>query len=118
MKDEMAMPMTRLILTLFPALALAACGTANQIVKVPAKLVGFAADAPDPKDFVKQSRPDELNYIPVGTKVSREPRKMTPAEFRAIEADLDAAKTRNEAAGAEAKVAGATPPPAPLKLPQ
>ncbi len=110
--------MKRLFLVLVPALALAGCQTANQIVKAPAKLVGFAADAPDPKDFVKQSRPDELNYIPVGTKVTREAKKMTPAEFRAIEADLDAARTRNEAAGAEAKIAGTTPPPAPLKLPQ
>lgn len=103
---------------LFAGLALAGCAGEDNLLKKAAKLGDFATTPVESKDFVKETRPDELNYIPVGTKVDRDARKMTPSEFRQIEADLDAQRTRNESAGAAAKTAGATPPPAPIKLPQ
>ena len=104
-----------LALVLMPALG--GC-TDGSPVKGAAKLVTFATDAPESKNFVKETRPGDLDYIPVGTKVDRPTRKMTAAEFKQIEADLDAQRAKNEAAGAAAKAAGSTPPPAPIKLPQ
>lgn len=106
------------VVALLACASLAGCASDGGVVKTVAKLPGFAADAPDPKDFVKETRPEDPQFIPVGTKITREARKMTPAEFKAIEADLDAQRLKNESAGAEAKAAGATPPPAPLKVPQ
>jgi hypothetical protein len=98
-------------------LALAGCADGGP-AKGAARVVGFAWDAPESKEFVRDTRPAQLEYIPVGTKIEREARKLTPAEFSAIERELDDARARNEAAGAEAKAAGATPPPAPIKLPR
>ena len=109
---------TALLSGVFAALALAGCAGEDNLLKKTAKLGDFATTPLEPKDFVKETRPAELNYIPVGTKVDRDARKMTPSEFRQIETDLDAQRARNESAGAAAKTAGATPPPAPLKLPQ
>lgn len=103
---------------LVSATALSGCAGEDNVLKSTAKLADFAKTPVESKDFVKASRPEDLAYIPVGTKVTRENRKLTPAEFKALEADLDASRTKNEAAGAAAKVAGATPPPAPLKIPQ
>lgn len=97
--------------------ALAGCEGGGP-VKGAAKLTGFATDTPESKDFVKATRPDELEYIPVGSKVDRPTAKMTPAQFKEIEADLDARRVSNEQEGARTKAAGATPPPAPIRLPQ
>jgi hypothetical protein len=87
-------------------------------LKSTAQLAGFATNTPEPKDFVKETRQGEQAYIPVGSRVERPARKMTPREFQAIEADLESQRLRNESAGSAAKAAGTTPPPAPLKLPQ
>ena len=99
-------------------MTLAGCAGEDSLLKKTAKLGDFATTPMESKDFVKETRPAELSYIPVGTKIERPARKMTPKEFRELEADLDAVRTRNETAGAAAKAAGATPPPAPIKLPQ
>lgn len=73
------------------------------------------AEAPD---FVAESRPGSLDYMPVGT---AEPGPPTPArtaeEIKAAEAELDALRARNEAAGAAAARLGGTPPPQPVILP-
>src|SRR3712207_4386128 len=73
--------------------------------------------APTP-DFVARSRPATLDYMPIGTPV---PERPTPArtadEIKAAEAELDALRTRNEAAGAAAAEAGKTPPPEPVRIP-
>ncbi|MGL4728382.1 MAG: hypothetical protein ACRCWO_06475 [Bosea sp. (in: a-proteobacteria)] len=87
-------------------------------LKSTAQVVGFATTPPESKDFVRETRRGEQSYIPVGTRVERPARKMTPQEFKSIEGDLDQIRARNEQAGAAAKAAGATPPPAPIKLPQ
>ena len=99
-------------------IVLSGCVGEDNVLKNTAKLADFAKTPVESKEFVKASRPENLAYIPVGTKVTRENRKLTPAEFKALEADLDVTRTKNEAAGAAAKIAGATPPPAPIKLPQ
>jgi hypothetical protein len=87
-------------------------------LKSTAQLAGFATTPPEAKDFVKETRRADQAFIPVGSRVERPARKMTPQEFQAIEADLESQRLRNESAGSEARSAGATAPPAPLKLPQ
>jgi hypothetical protein len=100
------------------ALAVSACQTSDDAgpLKTPAKLAGFATTPLESKDFVKETRRGDQTYIPVGTRVERPARKMTPQEFQSIEADLEAQRLRNETAGTAAKAAGTTPPPAPLKV--
>ena len=73
--------------------------------------------APTP-DFVARSRPATLDYMPIGTPVPERPTPArTAAEIKAAEAELEALRTRNEAAGAAAAEAGKTPPPQPIRLP-
>jgi hypothetical protein len=56
--------------------------------------------------------------MPIGTPV---PDRPTPArtaeEIKAAEAEMDALRSRNEAAGAQAAELGKTPPPEPVRLP-
>jgi hypothetical protein len=85
-------------------------------LKSTAQVVGFATTPPESKDFVRETRRGEQPFIPVGSRIERDARKMTPQEFKSIEGDLDQIRARNEKAGAAAKAAGATPPPAPIKL--
>lgn len=70
--------------------------------------------------------PAPAPYVPAGQaarfKISPDSRKPNDdckprAEFKKIEAELEAKRTANEAAGAEAKSLGATPAPQPAVLP-
>jgi hypothetical protein len=106
--------------TLGVSMLLAGCQSSDSAnpLKSTAQLAGFATTPPESKDFVKETRRGDLTYIPVGSRVERPARKMTPQEFQAIEADLESRRLRNESAGTAARAAGSTAPPAPLKLPQ
>jgi hypothetical protein len=77
---------------------------------------GFGPTRAATPDFVAQSRPGSLDYVPVGTSA---PARAMPArtsdEVKAAEAEMDALRARNESAGQAAVRAGATPAPAPLK---
>ncbi|MCB5177505.1 hypothetical protein [Microvirga lenta] len=84
----------------------------------------FAAVGAGPKtaptpDFVASSRPETLDYMPVGTS---QPGRSTPArtaeEVKAAEAELDALRAQNEAKGAAAAELGGTPAPKPVPLPK
>ncbi|RDI59799.1 hypothetical protein [Microvirga subterranea] len=84
----------------------------------------FAAVGAGPKvaqtpDFVASSRPEKLDFLPVGTS---EPGRSTPArtadEVKAAEAELDALRAQNEAAGKAAAQLGGTPAPQPVPLPK
>jgi hypothetical protein len=95
---------------------LAACsGETNPVRDV------FVAAGAGPKtaatpDFVKASRPANLDYLPVGTEAARRPTPaLTADQVKATEAEMDATRARNEAAGRVAAQAGATPAPAPVK---
>jgi hypothetical protein len=56
--------------------------------------------------------------MPIGTPaVERPTAARTADEIKAAEAELDALRSRNEAAGAAAAELGKTPPPEPVKLP-
>jgi hypothetical protein len=60
---------------------------------------------PDAADFVKQSRPDKLDYAPLSPgKEQGPPTKKTGAELDAIGEDLSAALSRNKRAAARVAV--------------
>ena len=82
-------------------------------VQSAAQITGFSTTPGEPKDFVKEGRVGDVNYIPVGTKIDRPAKRITPGEFKALEGQLDAQRGSNEAAASQAKVLGSTPPPAP-----
>jgi hypothetical protein len=59
-----------------------------------AKLV---AEPVEPKDFVKQSRPVETNFLPVGAMPpERQLKVKSPEELKAMQADLEAAALRHD----------------------
>jgi hypothetical protein len=99
--------------------ALAACGGDGNGLRGAAELTGFATTPQASKPFVQATRPATTDYIPVGTTVSRTARQKTPEEFKALEAELEAKRLSNDAAGSQAKTLGATqaPPPAAVTLP-
>lgn len=73
--------------------------------------------APTP-DFVRETRPASVDYMPVGTSdPGRATAARTPAEVKAAEAELDALRARNLAAGTAAANLGGTSPPPPVTSP-
>ena len=93
------------------AAGLAACGETN-LMRDAAIATGIATPPREAPEFIRQSRPAKLDYLPVG--VSAPPREATyktKAAVTAAEAELDALRTGNEAKGVEARQAGATPVP-------
>ncbi len=63
---------------------------------------GFATNAEEPADFVKATRPATLDFTPVGVTPAgpkKNARKLTPEELKALEAELEAARAKNEAVG-------------------
>lgn len=103
-------------LVLLAASGVAGCNS-NPVRDVATSLGAVPQVAPTP-DFVARSRPATLDYMPIGTPVPERPTPArTAAEIKAAEAELDALRNRNEAAGAAAAEAGNTPPPEPIRLP-
>ncbi|MCC2650029.1 MAG: hypothetical protein K0Q60_184 [Microvirga sp.] len=104
------------VLILLAAGGVAGCSS-NPVRDVASSLGAGPQVAPTP-DFVARSRPADIDYMPIGTPV---PERPTPArtaeEIKAAEAELDALRSRNEAAGAAAAELGKTPPPEPVRLP-
>ena len=84
----------------------------------------FAAVGAGPKvaatpDFVASSRPDKLDFMPVGTpKTGPATPARTADEVKTAEAELDALRAQNEAAGKAAAQLGGTPAPQPVPLPK
>jgi hypothetical protein len=93
------------------SLSLAACSadvnpTRDVLVAVGAG--GVPAPAPD---FVRTSRPEALDYVPVGSaKAERATPARKPEEAKAIEAELDALRARKEAEGAALRSEAAASP--------
>ena len=78
-----------------------------------AELTDLATKPGDPKPLVTETRPQDPKYIPIGTTVSREAKRKTVDEFKKLEAELDAKRISNEAAGTQAQHLGKVlPPPA------
>jgi Flp pilus assembly protein TadD len=99
------------------ALALAGCVSSDGPVKAVAEATGLATTPQESKPFVRATRRAEADYVPVGTVATREARRKTVPEFKTLEAELEAKRISNDAAGAQAKVLGATPPPKPAIVP-
>lgn len=96
----------------------AACAGGSNPVRDVATAVGAGPQVAPTPDFVAQSRPQSLDYMPIGTPVEGRPTPArTPDEIKAAEAELDALRSRNEAAGAAAARLGGTPPPEPVPMP-
>ena len=105
-----------LAFTLAVTVGVSGCNS-NPVRDVATAVGAGPTTAPTP-DFVAQSRPANLEYMPIGTPVVERPTPArTPEEIKAAEAELDAIRTRNEAAGAAAAELGKTPPPEPIRAP-
>ena len=101
-------------LVLLVGAALGGCEAARGV----AELTDLATKPGDPKPFVTETRPQDPKYIPIGTTVSREAKRKTVDEFKKLEAELDAKRISNEAAGTQAQQLGKVlPPPAPPPAP-
>ncbi len=97
-------------------IAALAAGCQNGPVRSAAQMTGFATTAPEPADFVKEKRPESIDYIPVGVAAPSRARIKTPEEVKAAESGLDSLRVSNEARGAAARAAGSTLAPAPPKV--
>jgi hypothetical protein len=96
-------------------LALGGCEATRGV----AELTDLATKPGEPKPFVVETRPQDPKYIPIGTTVSRQAKRKTVDEFKKLEAELDAKRISNEAAGSQAQSLGKVlPPPASPPLPK
>ncbi|NGM37533.1 hypothetical protein G4G93_27080 [Methylobacterium sp. DB0501] len=105
--------------TLLIGLSAGGCVLDGASVRDAAKSAGFGPKEVAAPDFVTQSRRGGGDFLPVGESAPpRETRAKSAAGVKALEADLDASRQRNEAKGRDAaKVGGAVKPPAPPKVP-
>ncbi|MCO5092905.1 hypothetical protein [Bosea sp. (in: a-proteobacteria)] len=110
-------PLVTAVLLAVAGMALAGCG-ASEGFKGVAEAAGMATTPQESKGFVREARPAELEYIPVGSSIARDAPRKPVGDYKAIEAELEAKRSANEAAGNTAKALGATPPPAPAVIPQ
>ncbi|MBF9234650.1 hypothetical protein [Microvirga alba] len=100
-------------------MGLAACAGDSNPARDLVASVGAGPKMATTPDFVSTTRPATLEYMPVGTSnPGRTTAAKTADELKAVEAELDAARTRNEAAGAAAAQLGGTPAPEPVVLPK
>lgn len=96
--------------------ALAACSETN-LVRDSFVAVGAGPQNAETPDFVAETRPANLDYVPVGsTAPARTTAARTADEVKAAEAELEAIRERNERAAQSALRSGQTPPPAPVKV--
>jgi hypothetical protein len=106
-----------LVLTILVGVNVTACAGGSNPVRDIATSVGAGPKTAPAPDFVASSRPQSLDYMPIGTSVERRPTAArTPEEIMQTEAELNALRARNEAAGAAAARLGGTPPPEPLPV--
>jgi len=102
-------------LVLLAGAVLGGCEAARGV----AEMTDLATKPGEPKPFVTETRPQDPKFIPIGTTVSREAKRKTVAEFKALEAELDAKRISNDAAGVQAQSLGKVlPPPAPPPMPK
>ena len=106
-----------------PALLVGAVLGGCQAARGVAEMTDFATTPGEPKPFVVEIRPQDPRYIPIGTTVTRQAKRKTVDEFKKLEAELEAKRISNDAAGAQAQSLGKVlpppaPPPAPPPLPK
>jgi hypothetical protein len=97
--------------------ALAGCAGEDGL-KGPAEAIGMATTPQESKGFVRATRPAELEYIPVGTSITRAAPRKPVEDYKTIESGLEAKQKANQAAGETARALGAsTTAPAPAQVP-
>jgi hypothetical protein len=97
---------------IFMAGALGACGETN-LVKDVAQGVGIGSEPRAAPDFVARSRAPKYDYLPVGESApQRSSKAKDVAGLAQAEAEMDAARVRNEASGAAARQAASSAVPA------
>jgi hypothetical protein len=70
-----------------------------------ARKVKLLPEPVEPKDFVKQTRPAQTDYLPIGVlPPAGELKVKTPEELKAMEAELDTARAHHD------KISGRPPP--------
>lgn len=107
-----------LLLAALVAANVAGCTSGSNPVRDVAVSLGAGPKTAPTPDFVAQSHPRNLDYMPIGTAEAGRPTPArSPEEVKAAESELDAVRARNEAAGAAAARLGRTPPPEPVRLP-
>lgn len=97
----------------FCAAALAACSGDFNPVRTVAVKTGIGAERKEGADFVKESRPSNLDYTPVGVAQPKPKYTAKPvAGVKGVEAEMDALRAQNEARAQAARDAAATVQPA------
>ena len=86
-----------------------------EAVRGAAELTDMATKPGEPKPFVLETRPQNPNYVPVGSTIKRDAKRKTVEEFKKLETELEAKRISNEAAGSQAQSLGKTSPPAPAQ---
>jgi hypothetical protein len=71
---------------------------------------GFRAPPRQAADFVRESRPEQMNYRPFDPKPQKDPKRKTAADLRAMGAGLEAAAAENRR-----RAASVATPDAPAK---
>jgi hypothetical protein len=71
---------------------------------------GLRTTPPQAADFVRESRPEHMDYRPFDPKPKKDPKRKTAADLRAMGADLEAAAAENRR-----KAARVAAPDAPVK---
>ena len=101
------------------ALALSAGGCSSDLGALRASgLAGAAPKGPEAPDFVAASRRADQDYMPVGVSApARSVRAKSAESQKALEAELEGARSRNLARGKAAESAGRTVNPAPAPNP-
>ncbi|HEX2726794.1 MAG TPA: hypothetical protein VHN20_13320 [Beijerinckiaceae bacterium] len=99
-------------------LALAACSSDTNPVRDIALSTGVSTPPAKSADFVERSRPDSLDYQPVGVLPPNRAKAKTADEVKAVEAEMDQARAQNETKATSARQLGATPAPSPGNAPR
>jgi hypothetical protein len=117
MPTETSLPFraAAIALTMLAVGNVAACTDGSNPTKELANSLGLGPKITESPDFVARSRPKSLDYMPIGVAAAERPTKArTAEEIKAAEAEMDALRAQNEAAGAAAARLGGTPEPAPV----
>lgn len=100
----------------FLPLVLAGAAAAQEAPATGGALIGRIFDAtglrhapPPPSDFVRQSRPEQLDYVPLAPAAETKGRR-SAADMQALGAELDTAIAANRAKAARVKTPDAAPP--------
>ena len=101
------------ILVALPVIVLSACSGDVNPVRDAAVAVGAGSQPRQRPDFVARSRPDQLDYVPVGAPAATRGPGKTAEEVKAAEADLERKRTANEGQAESARRLGASPAPKP-----